>query len=64
MAALWPLQPSSLHAGFWAGERVNVSVNQPTDKPANALKLLNWHFFHREGFDFVTNFNVIVVLNG
>ncbi|AEA55022.1 hypothetical protein LC2W_2692 [Lacticaseibacillus paracasei] len=22
MAGFWPLQPKSLHAGFWAGERV------------------------------------------
>ncbi|EPC92832.1 hypothetical protein Lpp227_15270 [Lacticaseibacillus paracasei subsp. paracasei Lpp227] len=22
MAEFWPLQPKSLHAGFWAGERV------------------------------------------
>ncbi|PTS06929.1 hypothetical protein DBQ08_03725 [Lacticaseibacillus rhamnosus] len=64
MTALWPLRLRFLHADFCASERVNVSVNQPTDEPANALKLLNWHFFHREGFDFVTNFNVIVVLNG
>ncbi|AEA58156.1 hypothetical protein LCBD_2662 [Lacticaseibacillus paracasei] len=22
MAGFWPLRPKSLHAGFWAGERV------------------------------------------
>ncbi|CAR89739.1 hypothetical protein LRHP344_01139 [Lacticaseibacillus rhamnosus] len=27
MAGLWPLRPRSLHAGFWAGERV-MGVNQ------------------------------------
>ena len=27
MACLWPLRPRSLHAGFWAGERV-MGVNQ------------------------------------
>ncbi|MBB1165891.1 hypothetical protein FOS38_13430 [Lactobacillus rhamnosus] len=28
MAGFWPLRPRSLHAGFWAGERVMTSANQ------------------------------------
>ncbi|ETW68824.1 hypothetical protein N577_004355 [Lacticaseibacillus rhamnosus 2166] len=28
MAGFWPLRPRSLHAGFWAGKRVMVSVSR------------------------------------
>ncbi|PLA56848.1 hypothetical protein CYJ91_08425 [Lacticaseibacillus rhamnosus] len=28
MAGLWPLRPRYLHAGFWAGERVKMSVSR------------------------------------
>ena len=27
MAGLWPLRPRSIHAGYWAGERV-MGINQ------------------------------------